>query len=161
MKSIIRYILKEESQKYSINDVILKDLLNTFNKDTIQHSNPAYFYRYENMLDIVNTKILPHIEDTYHLNMKENDDQLKTIFMKWIREMYHHEYPIPGDTIEMVKMVDPDPILPGTRGVVDRVKSHNWGSGNFEEHVFVYWENGRTLKVILPEDKIKIVNENT
>ena len=36
MKSIIRKILKEETQKPTIQDVILKDVMNTFTKESLK-----------------------------------------------------------------------------------------------------------------------------
>ena len=78
----------------------------------------------------------------------------------WIRATYKDGNGVfPGDTIEMVEMFDdPNGIDPGTIGVVKDVASFEFG-GNWEEHIEVNWENGRTLKVMLPYDKIKIVDK--
>ena len=63
-----------------------------------------------------------------------------------------------GDTIEMIEMEgeDPNPIPSGTKGVVTKINSQVF-QGIPEEHLSVKWENGRTLKVLLPHDKIKII----
>ena len=51
---------------------------------------------------------------------------------------------------------DPNPIPTGTKGVVTKIDSQVF-SGIPEEHLSINWENGRTLKVLLPHDKIKII----
>ena len=173
MKSIIRRILKEETKKSKLDDIILKDLLKTFNKNTMIKTDTTEgmllnsvwmsiseedFYRWDQLLIMVETFLIPHINETYNLNIEKNNE----IILKWLREMYGDgNYPLPGDTIEMVKMDDdPSPILPGTKGIVGDIKSHVLPNNHikWEEHVEVNWENGRTLKVILPFDEIKKIS---
>ena len=91
--------------------------------------------------------------------MGKDREIIMPILAKWIRNMYYVEYPLPGDTIEMIQMAgeDPDPIIPGTKGIVDHIKTLRFGN-EYEEHVDVNWENGRTLKLILPGDEIKIIS---
>jgi len=58
-----------------------------------------------------------------------------------------------GDRIELVHMDDdPDPILPGATGTV-------WNISQIGERtcVDVDWDNGRSLSVILPFDRIRKV----
>ena len=169
MKSIIRRILQEEIQKPTIQNVILKDVMNTFTKETLK-DDPDIMWRgggdidytfkqYDGVVNIANNLLIPHIENTYELDIVKDREIIMPILAKWIRKMYYSEYPLPGDTIEMIKMDgdDPDPIIPGTTGIVDHIKTLGFGDG-YEEHVDVNWENGRTLKLILPHDKIKIIS---
>ena len=56
-----------------------------------------------------------------------------------------------GDRIELVRMGDdPDPIEPGARGTIDHI-------GTFQGHtqIGVEWDSGRSLMVLLPEDRIR------
>jgi len=62
-----------------------------------------------------------------------------------------------GDRIELVSMPhDPDPIRPGTQGVVDSVAVHDWPHGTFAS-VGVRWDNGRTLGIVMPPDDARLV----
>ncbi len=69
--------------------------------------------------------------------------------------------PTEGQRIELVRMgKDPDPIKPGTRGTVRSVQEFGRrerlpGYSPPAYVVGVEWDNGRTLNVCLPEDKIK------
>ena len=169
MKSIIRRILQEETQKPTIQDVILKDVMNTFTKESLKDKPYSYAWsggekddilkQYERVVNLSNNLLIPHIENTYELDIVKDREIIMPILTQWIRNMYYSEYPLPGDTIEMIKMGgdDPDPIIPGTKGIVDHIKTLRF-DGGYEEHVDVNWENGRTLKLILPPDEIKIVN---
>lgn len=168
MKSIIRKILKEEIQKPTIQDVILKDVMNTFTKESLKDKPYSYAWsggekddilkQYERVVNLANNLLIPHIENTYELDIVKDREIIMPILTQWIRNMYYSEYPLPGDTIEMLGMYDEDyPIEPGTRGVIESIKSLKFG-GAWEEHVEVNWENGRTLKVILPFDKIKKIS---
>ena len=169
MKSIIRRILKEEIQKPTFQDVILKDVMNTFTKDSLKDKPDTMWAglgdeilkQYERVVNLANNLLIPHIENTYELDMVKDREIIMPILTQWIRNMYYAEYPLPGDTIEMIEMegADPDPILPGTKGIVDEIKSHMF-NGEMEEHVDVNWENGRTLNLLLPYDKIKIIDKN-
>jgi hypothetical protein len=71
-----------------------------------------------------------------------------------------HVVPSPGQKVSLLEMgvdpnngqPDPNPIKPGTRGVVRRVSRIGQTA-----HVDVNWENGRTLSLIIPPDRIKIL----
>ena len=56
-----------------------------------------------------------------------------------------------GDRIELIRMDnDPNPIAPGTRGVIDFVNvMHDM------TQIGVQWANGRKLMLVLPDDIIK------
>jgi hypothetical protein len=57
-----------------------------------------------------------------------------------------------GDRIEMILMEnDPRPIEPGTKGTVLTIHP----IGNNESQMQVKWDNGRSLMVLLPHDKVK------
>lgn len=61
----------------------------------------------------------------------------------------------PGDRIELVEMLnDPYPIIPGTRGTVTSIRHFDdWSQ------VSVKWDNGRSLMLVLPGDKFKVVSQ--
>lgn len=159
MKSLIKKILKEETQQRSLKDVIFDDLVNTFNEEVLIYD---WGDEYSNMIkaikNIINNAAIPHIESVYSLDYFENEDLIKPILDKFVRYLYNDDYPMVGDTIEMIQMEgeDPNPIPTGTKGVVTKIDSQVF-SGIPEEHVEVKWENGRSLKVLLPHDKIKII----
>ena len=161
MKSLIKKILKEETQQRSLNDVIFDDLVNTFNDERIiEFFGNNYKNSFKTIKSIVNNEVIPHIESVYSLDYLDNEDLLKPILDKFARHLYDDDYPMVGDTIEMVEMEgeDPNPILPGTKGVVTKINSQIF-QGIPEEHLWINWENGRTLKVLLPHDKIRILNK--
>jgi Domain of unknown function (DUF4314) len=55
-----------------------------------------------------------------------------------------------GDRIRLVRMIDdPDPITPGTCGTVDFVSQ----VGDWTQ-IGVEWDNGRSLMVCVPPDRI-------
>jgi len=67
-----------------------------------------------------------------------------------------------GDRIELVEMgtdphtgkSDPDPVLPGAQGMVERVTrlwDERWQLG-------MKWDNGRTLSMVVPPDKAKKIS---
>ena len=65
----------------------------------------------------------------------------------------------PGQRIELVSMPDdPDPIIPGTRGTVRRVR-HAGSPRNGFLQVEVDWDNGRALMLSVPPDQFRIIDE--
>ena len=178
MKSLIKHILKEETQKRTLSQVILNDLIKTFTPQML--TSRSHLNRletrvqygidgitkedlrwYSPLLRLANNVLIPYIEETYSLDMIKDKDFIMPLLMQWIREIYEKDKPLPGDTIEMINMQDDwDPIKKGTKGVVDDINTVQFGS-DMEEHIDVNWENGRTLKVITPGDEIKIVEKNT
>lgn len=57
-----------------------------------------------------------------------------------------------GDRVRLDKMTnDPDPVPVGTEGEVTHVQ---YISAFKETQIGVNWDNGRTLSVILPQDRI-------
>lgn len=158
MKSLIKKILKEETQQRSLTDVIFDDLVNTFNEEVLIYDwGDEYSNSIKAVKNIINNAAIPHIENVYSLDYFDNEDLIKPILDKFVRYLYNDDYPMIGDTIEMVNMEDEVNAIPkGTKGVVIKISSHVF-SGEPEEHLEVKWENGRSLKVLLPHDKIKII----
>jgi hypothetical protein len=61
-----------------------------------------------------------------------------------------------GDRIEMIRMSDdPNPIAPGTKGTVRHVEPVRLGPGDNFTQIDVLWDNGRTLMVVCPPDRIR------
>ena len=59
-----------------------------------------------------------------------------------------------GDKIELLQMNnDPNPIPVGAKGVITRIGPMPYD----ETQIEVKWENGRTLMLIHPEDKFKVI----
>ena len=160
MKSLIRKILKEQTQQKSLSDVIFDDLINTFNVERLtEFFGDDYKNSFKIIKNIINNEVIPHIEDVYRLDWDNESEFIIPILDKFARYLYNDDYPMVGDTIEMVEMDgEPYPIPPGTKGVVNRINTQIF-QGESEEHLWVNWENGRTLKVLLPHDKIRIINK--
>lgn len=66
-----------------------------------------------------------------------------------------------GDVIELVSMMedDPDPIPRGTKGTVTWVGPPVSGLPGIApyDQVSVRWENGRTLGLCIPPDRVRVV----
>jgi hypothetical protein len=170
MKPLIKKILKEETQQKSLNDVIFDDLVNTFNEEKLtSFFGDNYRNSFKTVKNILNNEVIPHMEEVYGLDWVDGDGIIpnnhKIILLllnKFARYLYNNDYPMIGDTIEMIGMEgeDPNPIPIGTKGVVMDINS-NVFQGIPEEHLSISWENGRSLKVLLPHDKIKIINRKS
>lgn len=67
--------------------------------------------------------------------------------------MVVHDFAV-GDRIEVVKMPDdPCPIEAGAQGIITDISPHDdW------TQLWVDWDNGRRLAVILPPDEIRKVD---
>jgi hypothetical protein len=64
-----------------------------------------------------------------------------------------------GKRIELIEMRDdPAPLPEGSRGVVTRASTHDFGTGPFTQ-VAVEWDNGRTLMLVVPPDRFRIIEE--
>lgn len=61
-----------------------------------------------------------------------------------------------GKRIRLVSMPnDPNPIPPGSEGVVIEAKAFRWGGG-FSQ-LSVKWDDGRTLMLCVPPDRFSMV----
>jgi len=68
------------------------------------------------------------------------------------------EIPHPGDRIRLLTMQDdPDPIRPGALGVVTWVAHHGAGTASWHQ-IGVEWDNGRTLMLVVPPDRLEIID---
>lgn len=66
--------------------------------------------------------------------------------------------PKEGQIVELLQMDnDPQPIPVGTKGKVLRINP----MPNNEKQIVVEWENGRTLTLIYPVDKFRVVAESS
>ena len=90
---------------------------------------------------------------------KKNDPITNKLCREWVRKNYRDgNMPMVGDVIEMVNMPDdPNPIPPGTKGLVVGYTSVR-GPFN-EDHIYVDWENSRNLSIIVGVDEVKIVKK--
>ena len=168
MKSTIIKILREQFEqdveKNQTYNKILNDILKNFNRGNVQERIHGFdgddFDLYSKTVEFATIIVGGYLEKTYGLISPQEDDLMSSLLIDWIGATYKDGNGVlPGDTIEMVEMVDdPNGIEPGTRGVVDDISSMRY-DGNWEEHVEVKWENGRTLKVMLPYDKIKKIDK--
>jgi len=62
-----------------------------------------------------------------------------------------------GDKVELVHMgVDPDPINVGQRGIIEEIRELLYFK---QTQIWIKWDDGRTLAVVLPEDSIKVLKE--
>ena len=138
-----------------------EDLNEVFTKRTVFSMDNSLsddeFDYYENVLRISYYLIREYIVNTY--GYEKNDPITNKLCREWIRKHYRDgDMPMIGDVIEMVDMPnDPNPITPGTKGVVT---GYTTVGGPFhEDHMDVDWENGRGLSVIVGEDKFKVVRK--
>jgi len=64
----------------------------------------------------------------------------------------------PGQRIELVSMSDdPHPIPTGTRGTVTLVTPVVFRPDDAWDQVSVEWDNGRTLMLAIPPDRVQVV----
>ncbi len=83
MKSLIRKILKEETQQRSLKDVIFDDLVNTFNEEVLIYDwGDEYSNTFKAVKNIINNAAIPHIENVYSLDYFDNEDLIKPIYLK-------------------------------------------------------------------------------
>lgn len=62
----------------------------------------------------------------------------------------------PGTRIRLIHMADdPEPILEGTLGTVSGCREFKFQGGGIQ--LWVDWDNGRTLSLIVPPDRFEIV----
>lgn len=63
-----------------------------------------------------------------------------------------------GDLVELVHMGDdPDPVRVGQKGTVTEICELTYFK---QTQIWVNWDCGRHLAVVLPVDKIKVLNSN-
>lgn len=112
-------------------------------------------------LEILAGKVLPFDPKKSSLSLKKVQKKLQTLRSKkkphlrtvTPEENLAHELQA-GDRVRVVQMDnDPYPIAPGTEGTIENV---NWYTPDKSKgQISVKWDNGRRLKVLVPEDKIQ------
>ena len=132
------------------------NLLNKdYNKNTLPNSN---FDSFEDIRDIAQYKIRNDLINHYGVDV--NSKEFSFIVRNWCRQNYGDgKYAIAGDTIRLINMPDdPNPIEPGTVGVVKEV---SYGGPAFnEDYLTVNWENGRRLKLIVGLDEFERIKNS-
>ena len=137
---------------------LFNDLNDIFNHNTLSsYDNELDFERYENILSFSYYFVREYIVNTYGFG--QNDPITNKLCREWIRKNYGDgNMAMVGDIIEMINMPDdPNPIPPGTKGMV--VSYTSVGVPFDEDHMDVNWENGRNLSVIVGVDEIKVVKK--
>lgn len=129
-------------------DRVLSDINKRFNRNTITNKN---FDLFNSVLSVATHDVSEYLEDTYGIS----GDALILIVKNWVRKNYGNgNEALPGDTIIIDRMDDPNPITKGTKGVVLNV---NTVTAFDEDHLIVQWENGRRLNVLVGTDTYKVI----
>jgi hypothetical protein len=137
---------------------LFDDLNDIFNHNTLSHYDKRLDYgRYESIRSFSYYFVREYIVNTYGFG--PNDPITNKLCREWLRKNYGvGNMAMVGDIIEMINMPDdPNPILPGTKGMV---VGYNSVGGPFnEDHMSVNWENGRNLSLIVGVDEFKVVKK--
>jgi len=131
------------------------NLLNKdYNKNTLTKFN---FNSFGGIMDICKNYIYDDLINRYSID--ENSSEFYFIVRNWSRQNYGDgKYAMPGDTIRLINMPDdPNPIEPGTVGVVKEV---SYGPAFNEDYLTVNWENGRSLKLIVGLDEFERIKDS-
>ncbi len=137
---------------------LFDDLNEVFNHSTLlDYDDSVDFERYEDIKTFSYYFVREYIVNTY--GFKKGDPITNKLCREWVRKNYGDgNMPMVGDIIEMVNMPDdPNPIPPGTKGLVVGYTSVR-GPFN-EDHIHVDWENSRNLSIIVGVDEVKIVKK--
>lgn len=137
---------------------LFNDLNDIFNHSTLSsYDNELDFERYENIRSFSYYFVREYIVNTYGFG--QNDPITNKLCREWIRKNYGDgNMAMVGDIIEMINMPDdPNPIPPGTKGMV--VSYTSVGGPFDEDHMDVNWENGRALSLIVGIDEYKVVKK--
>jgi hypothetical protein len=135
-------------------DKVLESLNNDYNRRKISEVN---FDFYEEVLSFAKNTVGQELINLYGLD--EKSDIYFTILEKWVRKNYGDgKMAMPGDDIILIEMPeDPNPIESGTSGFVMKINTVKLFN---EDHLFVEWENGRKLSVIVGVDKYNVIPKN-
>lgn len=113
---------------------------------------------YENVLSLAQNYVSDEIGK---YGIEEYGDLYYKIVRRWFRDNYGNgKLALPGDRIRLIKMTDdPNPIEPGTMGTVTSIDTVYLFS---EDHLTVYWDNGRTLSLLVGTDEFEVIEpDNT
>ena len=135
-------------------DKVVSRLNQRFNKEKWPKKEMDLF---ESVLDL--SKNYVHYEIlNYGVDFKS--DLYYKIVRRWIRDNYGNgKLALPGDRIRLIKMYDTNPIEPNTTGTVKKVTTvYMFG----EDHVYVDWDNGRRLSLLVGTDEFEVIEpDNT
>ena len=149
------------TSRENIYNQLSDDLNEVFNQQTVFDMDNSLsddeFDYYENVLRISYYLVREYIVNTYGFG--QNDPITNKLCREWIRKNYGDgNMAMVGDIIEMINMPDdPNPIPPGTKGMV--VSYTSVGVPFDEDHMDVNWENGRALSLIVGIDEYKVVKK--
>jgi hypothetical protein len=134
---------------------VLKFLNKDYNKNTLGRNFD--FNSFGDIMLIARNDIYNDLINHYGVDV--NSSEFTFIVRNWCRQNYGDgKYAIAGDTIRLIKMPDdPNPIKPGTVGVVKEV---SFESPFNEDHLDVDWENGRSLKLIVGLDEFERIKDS-
>lgn len=136
-------------------DKVVSRLNQRFNKEKWPKKEMDLF---QSVLDL-STKYVRDEILKYGVDFKS--DLYYKIMRRWIRDNYDNgKLALPGDRIRLIKMSnDPDPIEPNTTGTVKKVTTvYMFG----EDHVYVDWDNGRRLSLLVGTDEFEVIEpDNT
>lgn len=136
-------------------DKVVSRLNQRFNKEKWPKKEMDLF---QSVLDL-STKYVHDEILKYGVDFKS--DLYYKIMRRWIRDNYDNgKLALPGDRIRLIKMSnDPDPIEPNTTGTVKKVTTvYMFG----EDHVYVDWDNGRRLSLLVGTDEFEVIEpDNT
>ena len=136
-------------------DKVVSRLNQRFNKEKWSKKEMDLF---ESVLSLVQNYVSDEIEK---YGIEENSDLYYKIVRRWIRDNYGNgKLALPGDRIRLIKMSnDPDPIEPNTTGTVKKVGTvYMFG----EDHLYVDWDNGRRLSLLVGTDEFEVIEpDNT
>jgi hypothetical protein len=63
-----------------------------------------------------------------------------------------------GDRIELIAMPDDlNPIPAGTRGTIEHINTVEFSKTDKFTQVHAQWDNGRTLMLSIPPDKVRVI----
>lgn len=136
-------------------DKVVNRLNQRFNKEKWTKKEMDLF---ESVLSLVQNYVTDEIEK---YGIEEYSDLYYKIVRRWIRDNYGNgKLALPGDRIRLIKMSDdPEPIEPNTTGTVKKVGTVYMFK---EDHLYVDWDNGRTLSLLVGTDEFEVIEpDNT
>ena len=136
-------------------DKVVSRLNQRFNKEKWPKKEMDLF---ESVLSLVQNYVTDEIEK---YGIEEYSDLYYKIVRRWIRDNYGNgKLALPGDRIRLIKMSDdPEPIEPNTTGTVKKVGTVYMFN---EDHLYVDWDNGRTLSLLVGTDEFEVIEpDNT
>ncbi len=136
-------------------DKVVNRLNQRFNKEKWTKKEMDLF---ESVLSLVQNYVTDEIEK---YGIEEYSDLYYKIVRRWVRDNYGNgKLALPGDRIRLIKMSDdPEPIEPNTTGTVKKVGTVYMFN---EDHLYVDWDNGRTLSLLVGTDEFEVIEpDNT